>query len=153
MSKEEGKNLCLLLTYTNTLLFPNNHVVYSREGGKLSYRTEQNIQQRKIKILGKDKTQQFLGIFFSWYFFFMPLIQFLLCPHTNTLRKLICLGLSSVVLLGSWLLFTLKYLNLFSENCAEVWQWWSFGEKILQLPVLNTVQQAIYWLLSAKGSL
>lgn len=83
----------------------------------------------------------------------MPLIQFLLCPHTNTLRKLICLGLSSVVLLGSWLLFTLKYLNLFSENCAEVWQWWSFGEKILQLPVLNTVQQAIYWLLSAKGSL
>lgn len=69
MSKEEGKNLCLLLTYTNTLLFPNNHVVYSREGGKLSYRTEQNIQQRNIKILGKDKTQQFLGIFFSWYFF------------------------------------------------------------------------------------
>lgn len=55
----------LVLTYTNTLLFPNNHVVYSREGGKLSYRTEQNIQQGNIEILGKDKTQQFLGIFFS----------------------------------------------------------------------------------------
>lgn len=152
MSKEEGKNLCLLLTYTNTLLFPNNHVVYSREGGKLSYRTEQNIQQGNIKILGKDKTQQFLGIFFSWYFFLCRSFSSF-CVPTRTPCVLICLGLSSVVLLGSWLLFTLKYLNLFSENCAEVWQWWSFREKILQLPVLNTVQQAIYWLLSAKGSL
>lgn len=151
MSKEEGKSLCLLLTYTNTLLFPNNHVVYSREGGKLSYRTEHTTAEHRNIREGQDATVS--GDFLFLIFFFMPLIQFLLCPHTNTLRKLICLGLSSVVLLGSWLLFTLKYLYLFSENCAEVWQWWSFGEKILQLPVLNTVQKAIYWLLSAKGSL
>lgn len=55
----------LIINIYKHILFPNNHVVYSREGGELSYRAEQNIQQGNIEILGKDKTQQFPGIFFS----------------------------------------------------------------------------------------
>lgn len=113
MSKEEGKNLCLLLTYTNTLLFPNNHVVYSREGGKLSYRTEQNIQQRNIEILGKDKTQQFLGIFFSWYFFLCHSFSSF-CVPTRTpcvnsfvlvCLLLFCLGHGYYLPLNTWISF------------------------------------------------
>lgn len=116
MSKEEGKNLCLLLTYTNTLLFPNNHVVYSREGGKLwkaviQNRTEHTTGEHRNIREGQNATVSgdFLFLIFFLCHSFSSFCVPTRTPCVNSFvlvcHLLFCLGHGYYLPLNTWISF------------------------------------------------